>query len=243
MKKNFKTTGIVIRKTNLNEADRIVSILTYDLGKIDVFAKNARQLKSKFCGRLELFNEVNVELFEGKELFYLREVESIRAIQPSKDNQIHKTLFYIAEITGRLLQPQQQIEGVYPLLREVLYHLEKGAHPDKITYVYLVNLLSKIGFLADFSHCADCNEKLDLSQKNYLNKEELHLKCNYCASEQDEALTPSMIKWIHYMQSQELSKSLQVGGTEDQHKQFWQLITRALQHIISQPIKAEGFYR
>ncbi len=67
---NFiKTQGIVLRRTNYSEADRIVQFLTPN-GQISVMAKGVRKAKSKLAGGLELFSVSDLVLVKGKTDFY-----------------------------------------------------------------------------------------------------------------------------------------------------------------------------
>ncbi len=56
--KHTSFEGVVIKKTNFSEADKIVTIFTRDHGKITVLAKGLRRLSSKRSGSLDLFSLV-----------------------------------------------------------------------------------------------------------------------------------------------------------------------------------------
>ena len=60
------TQGIVLRRTNYGEADRIVQFLTPDHGKISVVVKGVRRLKSKMAGGVELFSVSNLSFIKGR---------------------------------------------------------------------------------------------------------------------------------------------------------------------------------
>ncbi len=60
------TKGIVLTRTNFGEADRILTILTPDHGKIRVMAKGVRKVKSKLAGGIELFSISNITYIPGK---------------------------------------------------------------------------------------------------------------------------------------------------------------------------------
>jgi DNA repair protein RecO len=60
------TQGIVLRRTNYGEADRIVQFLTPDQGKISVVAKGVRRLKSKMAGGVELFSVSSLSFIKGR---------------------------------------------------------------------------------------------------------------------------------------------------------------------------------
>ena len=50
------TTGIILRRTDYGEADRIILLLTPDKGKLSLVAKGVRRIKSKLAGGVELFS-------------------------------------------------------------------------------------------------------------------------------------------------------------------------------------------
>ncbi len=55
MSEFLKTQAIILRRTNYGEADRILSILTPNHGKISVMARGVRKEKSRLAGGIELF--------------------------------------------------------------------------------------------------------------------------------------------------------------------------------------------
>lgn len=62
----FRTEAIILRRTNYGEADRILSILTPEQGKVSAIAKGVRRPKSKLAGGLELFSVCDVTILQGK---------------------------------------------------------------------------------------------------------------------------------------------------------------------------------
>lgn len=61
----IKTTGIILRRTNYGEVDRILSIIT-PIGKISAIAKGVRKPQSKLAGGIEMFSLNNLQLHEGR---------------------------------------------------------------------------------------------------------------------------------------------------------------------------------
>jgi DNA repair protein RecO len=60
------TRGIVLARTNYGEADRIVTMLTPDQGKLRLMAKGVRKPKSKLAGGIELFSVSDITFIRGK---------------------------------------------------------------------------------------------------------------------------------------------------------------------------------
>lgn len=66
MKNQIVTIGIVLARTDFQEADRIITVLTPDKGKIKAIAKGVRRPKSKLAGGIELFSISNVTFLPGR---------------------------------------------------------------------------------------------------------------------------------------------------------------------------------
>src|SRR6478736_6650921 len=60
------TTAIVLRRTNYGEADRILTLLTPDHGKLRVMARGVRKVKSKLAGGIQLFNISHITFMPGR---------------------------------------------------------------------------------------------------------------------------------------------------------------------------------
>ena len=75
----YRDEGIVLRTQKLGEADRIVSILTREHGRVRAVAKGVRRTRSKFGSRLEPFGHVDVQLYVGRSLDVVTQVETLTA--------------------------------------------------------------------------------------------------------------------------------------------------------------------
>jgi len=75
--RSYKTEGIVLKRINYGEADRILTIYTKRHGKIRAIAKGVRKLTSRKAGSLELFNNVVLFLVKGKNLDIITEAQTV----------------------------------------------------------------------------------------------------------------------------------------------------------------------
>jgi DNA repair protein RecO (recombination protein O) len=64
--KQLQTTGIILRRTDYGEADRIVTMLTPEYGKLSLMAKGVRRVKSKLAGGIELFSVSDISFIQGR---------------------------------------------------------------------------------------------------------------------------------------------------------------------------------
>lgn len=60
------TEGIILSRTDYGEADRILTLLTPDQGKLRLLAKGVRRVKSKLAGGIELFSVSTITFVRGR---------------------------------------------------------------------------------------------------------------------------------------------------------------------------------
>jgi DNA repair protein RecO (recombination protein O) len=64
--KTIVTQGIILARTNFQEADRIITMLSSDQGKVRLVAKGVRRPKSKMAGGIELFSVDDITYMPGR---------------------------------------------------------------------------------------------------------------------------------------------------------------------------------
>ena len=62
----IQSRAIVLNRTDFGEADRIITFLTFDHGKITLMARGVRRIKSKLAGGIELFSTSEISYISGK---------------------------------------------------------------------------------------------------------------------------------------------------------------------------------
>lgn len=60
------TSAIILSRTDYGEADRILTLLTPDHGKLRLLAKGVRRVKSKLAGGIELFSVSTITFVRGR---------------------------------------------------------------------------------------------------------------------------------------------------------------------------------
>lgn len=79
MRPQVVTKGVVLSRRDYQEADRIVSVLTPDQGKVSLIAKGVRRPKSKLAGGIELFSVSQLTFLPSKS--DLKTLVSTRLVQ------------------------------------------------------------------------------------------------------------------------------------------------------------------
>lgn len=73
----YRDEALILRTQKLGEADRIITMLTRQHGRIRGVAKGVRRTMSKFGARLEPGSHVDIQMYEGKTFDTVTQVESI----------------------------------------------------------------------------------------------------------------------------------------------------------------------
>jgi DNA repair protein RecO (recombination protein O) len=158
----YRDEAVVLRTQKLGEADRIVSLLTREHGRVRAVAKGVRRTKSRFGARLEPFMFVDVQLYEGRSLDVATQVETIapygRAIVSDYARYTAGTA--MLETAERLTESEREPAlQQFVLLAGGLRALAAGDHaPGLVLDAYLLRSLSVAGWAPSFTDCARCGE-------------------------------------------------------------------------------------
>lgn len=140
------TEGLIIKRINFGEADRVVTVLTDRYGKISTIARGVRKITSRRAGNIEVLNRVKLHLFKSIKNYTLQEAESIETFSRLKENlTLSTTSFHILELVDRLVPEGQKNPHLYNLVISIFHILEKNPRQIFIRG-FEVKLLTLLGF-------------------------------------------------------------------------------------------------
>lgn len=152
----INTEGIIIKRSNFSEADRLLTILSEDEGKIKVLAKGVRKINSRRGGNIELFNRVNVFLRESRTFYLLTEVQLVESYKGLRtDLQKVGYAYYACELIEKLTAEGVENRIIYGLLLNYLRDLGAEDRPIGNLEGFETALLTELGFWPDKLACTD----------------------------------------------------------------------------------------
>ncbi|MDR0488082.1 MAG: DNA repair protein RecO [Propionibacteriaceae bacterium] len=163
----FNDEGVVLRTHRLGEADRIITILTRQHGKLRGVAKGVRRTSSKFGARLEPFAQVDLQITEGRNLDIFTSVVSKTLLgRPFLDDfPRFTTAEVMVEIADKLV-PEEGIPALqhYLLLVGALRALGEGTSDGvrptaMILDSYILRAASLAGYAPQLDSCAICGSE------------------------------------------------------------------------------------
>lgn len=150
----------MLRTYKLGEADRILTMLSRQHGKIRAVAKGVRRTASRFGARLEPFMVADVQLYEGRSLDIVTQAETLGAYAPqiAADYDRYTAANAMVETADRLTDADVSLQQ-YLLLVGALRSLSRGEHAPTLTLdSYLLRALSLAGWAPTFADCSRCGK-------------------------------------------------------------------------------------
>ena len=157
----YRDEAIVLRTQKLGEADRIITLLTREHGRVRGVAKGVRRTKSKFGARLEPGSHIDIQLYTGRTFDTVTQVESIENYGEAITDDYSRWT-----IAGAILEAAERFTSHEhePALQE--FKLVTGAmkaladnkyDPSMILDAYLLRSLAVGGYAPSLSSCSKCD--------------------------------------------------------------------------------------
>jgi DNA repair protein RecO (recombination protein O) len=158
----YATDAIVLSRFELGEADRVLTLITPELGKLKAIAKGVRRPTSRLGGSLEPFAELHLNLARGRTFDVVTGVAVGRAFLRLRDSlESAATAWYLAELADRSLEERHAAEPVYLLLRRAYELLEAGMAPGRVARWYEMRLADELGMRPEVDRCVECDRILE----------------------------------------------------------------------------------
>lgn len=172
MNEQFKTNSIVLRRQSYGEADRIITFITPEYGKISAIVKGARRLQSKMAAGIELLSENELTLLKGRgELHTVISARQLASWDGLLDDYENLQVAY--ELVKLCEESTEEGEGqnLYDILCTALYGLNnKETHSAVVQVWYFMQLLRLHGQQPDLAQDKDAH-KLVAGRVYHLDRE------------------------------------------------------------------------
>ncbi|MGD9962179.1 DNA repair protein RecO [Nocardioides sp.] len=158
----YRDEAIVLRTHKLGEADRIITMLSRNHGRVRAVAKGVRRTTSRWGSRLEPFTHVDLQLAEGRNLDTITQAETLTPFHSrlGLDYERYTTGTAMLETAERLVVEEKQ-----PALQQFLLligGLRALTSPERIPGAvldsYLLRSLAVAGYAPSFDVCARCGD-------------------------------------------------------------------------------------
>lgn len=148
--RSYKAEGVVLKRLNFGEKDKLVTVFTKNLGKLVLLAKGIRAINSKKAPHLEVFTHVSFYAAIGRNLDIVTEAYTLQAFPNLRKNLEKVAYAYeIAEIIDRLCAERQEHRNIFALLLSVLRKIDTNSEGNikSIINEFILQTLWDLGYL------------------------------------------------------------------------------------------------
>lgn len=149
MSNSTVSRAIVLKRRNVGEADRLLTVLTAEMGKVTVLAKGVRRAAAKRKSHIELFNTIRCQLIQGRSWWILTQTELEADRSAIKSHlKLLRIAYHLVELTERLLPENQRQKELFDLLNRALSSINMNQWKNEagLTSVFEEKLLRLLGF-------------------------------------------------------------------------------------------------
>ncbi len=228
----YRDEGIVLRTHKLGESDRIVSVLTKGRGKVRAVAKGVRKTKSRFGSRLEPPTHVQLQLYEGRELHTVTQVETIDHFRAIRDDLDRLTrAVSMLEAADQLSLEGEANPALYEMLLGALRALA-GHHGPLVLPAFFFKVLALEGYRAVVDGCVECGSPDDLVSFD------LDSGGTRCASHRrGPAVSEEAVALLNDILGGRLGAALNVPASPATHE-VDHLATRSMEHHLERRLRS-----
>lgn len=184
--KTVKTKGIIISEHNVGDFDKMLTILTPNLGKIECLAKGSRKPKSLLLAGTQILCFGEYMLYKGSENYSMNSCEIIEMFYNIRiDLDKLKYAAYITKIINDVTTENQNNYRILQLYLNTLYVIsETDKNLELTTSIFRLRLMSIIGFRPQIQECCRCKDiKIE-----YFSIKDSGFKCKACGKQDSGAI-------------------------------------------------------
>ena len=176
----IKVKGIVLSENNMGDYDKMVTILTPNLGKISCAAKGARRPKSLLLAGTQLFCFADYIMYKGTSTYHINSSETIEVFYNLRtDLDKLKYAIHINKIVQDVTDENENCYNILQLYLNTLYTIsETDKDLDLTVGIFKLKLLCILGFTPRILECVSCKQKENL---HFFSIKDNGVKCASCS--------------------------------------------------------------
>ena len=158
----YADEGIVLRRVDYGEADRILTVLTRERGKIGVIARGVRKAGSRRASHVDLFARSKMQLATGRgELDVLTQAQAVGLSALSTDARRLACAGLCAELTDRVLESHHPDSAMYDLVCASIAECLGGSRDPRATVAWFgQRMIDRLGYGPQLHACVGCRQPL-----------------------------------------------------------------------------------
>ncbi len=197
----LKVQALVLRVTDYNDTDALLSLLTVQQGKLTAKVRGLRRKNCPMIAPCQLLAYSEFVLFEHKGFYSVNEARTIELFQPLRKDLVKLSLgTYFAQAAEVVSQVDFPDPSLLSLTLNCMYALAKLNHGlNKVKAVFEMRCACIAGYSPDLSGCSTCGS----SVADRFDIAEGRLECRSCRNPDSSGIrmpiTPGILDAMRYI--------------------------------------------
>jgi len=207
----IKTLGLILKKQNVGETDRIITIFSPTLGKKRVIARAVRKPTSKLAGHLDTFMVSQLMLTDQPDLPKVTSALMVESFESVRDSLVNlNRAFAISQIVERVALEDVSQQSIFQLTLDALVRLNDDHRWPVVWLSFLSNLTDHLGLDVRNFQCEKCAKPIR-SAAYYLPSARVFY-CQQCCSDRSGIfLEPNAVKLLYLLKNQTYSQLAKIA--------------------------------
>lgn len=156
----FTVEAVVLKTDDFGDSNRVVTLFTKELGKVEANAYGCRRARSPLSGALQMFNHISAQLTRGAKVDTIREADIIHFYDAlTSDLERLAYASFLFEVVNRMTLPRQRELETFDLLTKSLPVLSKR-NPKVAALIGACQFMETSGVQLNFSRCVHCGAEI-----------------------------------------------------------------------------------
>ena len=159
----FTTPAIVIRRADYSDYDRMITLFSPEMGRVDAIARGCRRPKSPLVNAVEPFTSGEFQLYAHRERLSLEQCqisESFLDLRADYDRLVHGV--YWLKLLDAALQPDVPLPQLFLITLRALAYLSYGElPPELVTMAFEMHFMAQNGIAPRMDVCMRCGRPVD----------------------------------------------------------------------------------
>ena len=239
----YRIEAVILKRHDLGEADRLLTLLSRGRGKLRAVAKGVRKTTSRKSGHVELFMRSRLLLARGRELDIITQAEVADAFLPLREDLWRVTYAcYAAELMDSFTPEAEENEPLYDLLVSVMGCICQDDDLDRLMRFYELRLLDYSGLRPELFHCVRCQTEL-APERNFFSIVDGGVVCPRCAQWHSglRSLELSPFKVLRFFQTHEYETCRGIHIHPRTNRELERIMHRYITYHLERQLRSTEF--
>ncbi len=239
----YRTKGVVLKRIDLGEADKILVLYTYNAGKLRAVAKGVRRPGSRLGGHVDDFAYADMLLARGRELDVVTQSQTLDSFRRMREDLKRTSLsYYVSELVDSFTEERIENQPLFDLLVSTLRFLAERDDLSTVVRFFELHLLELVGYRPELTRCLGCRAEIQ-PEANYFSALRGGILCPACGHHDVSAVPLSLngLKVLRYLQRLEAPPAGGLRLDPATRREIESVMRSYVEQLLERALKSTAF--